>query len=1426
GQVSAVGDLGGDLPDAAAAAVLGINAATTDTAEGPALTAAWDYPAGLITAAEVTGLAELWSEAVTALAEHASRPGAGGLTPSDLELVDLDQAAIDRIEAEYPELEDIWPLTPLQAGLLFHAQLADGARDDYIVQLRMDLGGQVDADRLRRAAQTLVGRHPNLRTAFVRDSAGEPVQLVRRRVEVPFHRIDLTEDADTEHTGTEAAVERLMDADRHFDMTAAPLLRLTLVSTAPQRYTLLLSMHHILIDGWSTPLLIRELLILYAADSDPAALPSVRPYRDYLAWLETRDLVAAEAAWSQALEGVTEPTRLARADGGLPGADAAREVEVRLSEERTAALVDVAHRQESTLNTIVRAAWAIVLASATAREDVVFGATVSGRPPQLAGIESMIGLFVNTVPVRVRLDYGETLARLLRRLQTEQAALLDHDHLGLARIQQVAGTGALFDTVTVFESYPVDASGLSEDTDIAGMHVLDVRGRDAAHYPLGLIVHLGAQLRLTFEYQPDSFTPRQIDALADRVRRVLDAITDDIDLPLRRVQLLSPDELAALAPVRGLPSAAISTLPQLLAAAASSHSDAVVCDGEGLSYRELDETSNRWARVLIDAGAGPESLVAVALPRSLDTIIALWAVVKTGAAFVQIDPDQPLDRISDILADADADAIVGLTAESYRDRLPDTTGWLCFDSPGFATKAAFARATAIDDRERTATLRPEHPAYLIYTSGSTGIPKGVVVTHTGITNLAAEARERFGLTASSRMLAAASPSFDVSILEWVSAVAAGATLVVAPEHVVAGSELAERITAAQATHAAFTPTVLGSLPPGELGTLRTLILGGEICPPDLANRWVPGHTLINTYGATETTVLSCSDPALTATTDSPLSIGGPTRGFSAVVLDRRLCPVPPGVPGELYLSGPGVARGYHRQPALTAERFLPDPWGPPGTRMYRTGDLVAWNGDRGLRYIGRSDLQIKVNGHRIEPGDIEAALRAHPDVSRAAVAVHRRPGGGDQLTGYVVLAPHTTPDIAALPGYLATRLPTHMIPTSIVTLDRIPLTTTGKLDYRALPVPDLRRSPFRAPATPLEAAVCAAFAETLDIERIGVDDGFFALGGNSLAATRLVALLAESTGITAPLQWLFTDPTPRMLARRIEGRRDGLGEPESGTGDLAEALAVVLPLRAEGVEPPLFCVHPAIGLAWGFSGLVQYLDPDRPVRGLQSPALSDPAVRFDTLDQLAARYVREMRAVQPHGPYHLLGYSLGGTIAHEMAVQLRRDGDAVATLAMMDTRVVAADSARAPTPSVATMLTEFGGIAVPDGSTELTVEAAAELLHRQGGLFTAVTAEHVVRLQDDYTRLIDLTREHRPGSFDGDLIYFSAADDPVDGSSPARAWRNHVTGRVTEHRIPVRHERMTDRDALRAIGFVLTEHFRSIRTVPTESQTPARTSRS
>jgi aspartate racemase len=653
------------------------------------------------------------------------------------------------------------------------------------------------------------------------------------------------------------------------------------------------------------------------------------------------------------------------------------------------------------------------------------------------------------------------------------------------------------------------------------------------------------------------------------------------------------------------------------------------------------------------------------------------------------------------------------------------------------------------------------------------------------------------------VLAAASPSFDVSILEWLSAAAAAATLVIAPEAVVAGPELATAIDAQRITHIAVTPTVLASMNPDGLDSLDTVVVGGETYPLGLATRWAARHAVVNTYGTTETTIMACAESAPTAA-GRQATLGGPVQGFTAFVFDHRMEPAPLGVVGELYLSGPGLARGYHGHTSATAARFVPNPYGPPGTRLYRTGDLVAWTADHTLRYQGRSDLQIKIHGHRIEPDDIETALRGDPAVANAAVTVHTSPNGTDQLVGYIVAAPHAVPDPGTLTRHLLDQLPMHMVPTTLTTVDRIPLTPTGKLDRDALPVPDARPTPAGPASTPLEADTREAFVQILGLDRAGPDDNFFGLGGNSLTAATLAARLHESTGHTVPVQWIFTDPTPRSLARRIEDgrdRRDGHG-PDA-------ALSVLLPLRAAGAEPPLFCVHPAIGLAWGFSGLVKHLTPDRPVYGLQSPALTDPTAAYDTLGQLAARYVREIRSVQPHGPYHLLGYSLGGTIAHEIAVQIRRDGDAVGTLAMMDTRVVAADRVRRPTPALNEMLTEFAGIDDARMPADLTVEAATELLHEKGGLFTALTPHHLATLHHDYTRLVELTRRHRPARFDGDLLYFAATDDTDDDVSAATAWRRYVTGRIHEHHIHTRHERMIDAETLSAIGLVLTRHFHS-----------------
>ncbi|WP_160103359.1 amino acid adenylation domain-containing protein, partial [Rhodococcus sp. T7] len=1123
-------------PAVPVAAVVDINAMTVDSDDGPQLTSTWTYPPEVLTCAEVEELTQLWLQALAALGTHAESGGTG-FTPSDLDLVALRQDGIEALESRCPDLTDVWPLSPLQAGMLFHAELADDSLDAYLVQVSLELDGAVDPRRLRRAADALLARHDNLRAGFLRDAEGNAVQVVRARVEAPWREVDLTA------LGEEAAaseVTRLLAEDRvrPFDMTRAPLIRFILIATGPNRHRLVSTNHHILLDGWSMPLLVRELLTLYATDGDASPLPRVRAYRDYLAWMTRRDQDTSREVWTRALAGVEGPTLLA---GGATGNVADRghrlstmsdEFVFDLDEERTARLRDVARSRGLTVNTLLQVSWGIVLGALTARDDVLFGATVSGRPPELAGIETMVGLFINTLPVRIRLRPGDTVGALLERVQAEQAALLDHHYLGLSEIQGAAGPEVGFDTLTVFESYPVDRAGLTTDTDIAGMRVTGVDARDAAHYPLSLVASVDARLHLKFEYLPDVFDADTVADVAGRVLRVLDACTRP-DRPLAALSLLTDRERAELVPVLGSPGGSTRTLPQIFeeGAALDAHAVALSFEDVDVTYGELDEQSNRLARALIARGAGPETFVAIGIPRSLDSVLSVWAVAKTGAAFVPIDPNYPDERITHMLVDSGV--TLGLTTTGYRDRLPGDARWLLLDEPGFAVECAERPGTPVTDADRSGPVTLDTAAYAVYTSGSTGLPKGVVVTHRGLDNFALDQLERFGATPQSRTLHFSTPSFDGSLFEYLQAFGAGATMVIAPPTVFGGDELARLLADRNVTHAFITTAALASLDPAGLAHLTDLVFGGEACPPELVARWAPGRRLYNAYGPTETTIMSNIGAPMVPR--ERITIGGPIRGVTELVLDTRLQPVPVGVAGELYLAGAGLARGYHRRQALTAERFVADPF-RPGERMYRTGDIVRWTPDHSIEYVGRTDFQVKVRGFRIELGEIDATLMSEPNVGFAATLAHRGPAGDTLLVSYVVPSSGSSLDTAELTRHLADRLPPHMVPTSITVLERIPLTAVGKLDRAALPEPDLLSGAghYRSPAGPIEETVAGVFADVLALGRVGADADFFDLGGNSLSATRVTARLRALLGTDCGVRDLFEAPTVAALAARIE----------------------------------------------------------------------------------------------------------------------------------------------------------------------------------------------------------------------------------------------------------------------------------------------------
>ncbi|WP_327666577.1 MULTISPECIES: non-ribosomal peptide synthetase [unclassified Streptomyces] len=1036
-------------------------------------------------------------------------------------------------------IADILPLSPLQEGLLFHALYDDEQSPDlYATQQILELTGPVDPAAVRAAGQALLDRHPNLRACFRRRDTGRPLQIVPTDVELPWAEADVSALGEDER---DKEWERLLDEERarRFDLARPPLLRYLLVRWSPDRYRLLLTNHHILLDGWSKQLLVREFTALHAGEH-PTALPSAPAYRDYLAWLGRQDRTAAETAWRDALADAGEPTLLAPGRSGattvLP-----QELVVELPEQLTSAGEATARSLGITLNTLVQGAWGVLLGRLTGRTDIVFGQAVTVRPPELPNIASMVGFCLNTVPTRIRWDENGSVADLLTAVHHRQAALLPHQHLGLADIRSAAGgSGELFDTLLAFENHPAT-------TGPGAARVTQLTGRDATHYPLTLAVLPGRHLALRLSYRPDLYDEPGARRLLARVAAVLEAFVADPALRVREVGILLPGERERLlgGPAgTAVPSSA--TLPELFADQAARIPDAtaVVHEGTRLTYAELDARANRLAHLLAARGAGPERLVALALPRSPELVVAVLAVLKTGAAYVPMDPEYPADRLEFMLADADPVLLV--TAPDVAAGLPPCEVPVVTPDESLTYPATAPEAPS---------LNGDHIAYVIYTSGSTGRPKGVAIPHRNVVRLFSATRHWFDFGPDDVWTLFHSYAFDFSVWELWGALLHGSTLVVVPYAVTRDPEeflrllARERVTVLNQTPSAFGELLRAdaALPDvgGELA-LRYVVFGGEALDFTRVAEWYTRHpqdapVLVNMYGITETTVHVTGLPLTEAAVrDRPQTsgIGHAIPDLRAYVLDAGLRLVPPGATGELYVAGAGLARGYLGRPGLTAGRFVADPFAAaPGQLMYRTGDLVRQSADGELEYQGRADDQVKIRGFRIELGEVEAALAGHPGVAQAVVLVR-----DERLVGYCV-AGDLDPD--ALRRHAGRTLPDHMVPSAVVVLDRLPLTANGKLDRAALPAPSLH-SGGRAPRTPQEEILCGLFADVLGLEphRVGADDGFFGLGGDSLLAMRLTDRVRSALGITLPVRAVFEAATPAGLAARLSESEAGAERPE------------------------------------------------------------------------------------------------------------------------------------------------------------------------------------------------------------------------------------------------------------------------------------------
>ncbi|WP_263303359.1 amino acid adenylation domain-containing protein [Streptomyces sp. 135] len=1229
-------------------------------------------------------------------------------------------------------IADVLPLTPVQEGLLFHAVRDGEGPDPYLVQARFRIGPGLTAETVRGALAALLDRHPNLRACFRHERLDRPVQVIPHKVALPWKEADLTGRAAAE---VASATEELLAEDRagRFDLARPPAVRALFVrhDTGGE---LVLSFHHILLDGWSVPVLERDLAALVTG----RPLPPAVPYRQYALWLSRQDQGLAEVAWREALADLERPAPLVPPQstqspeppeppdtGGEEGApDTAR---LHLTAELTAALSRRAAEAGVTLNTVTQAAWALVLARLTGGRDLVFGGVVAGRPHDLPGAGEMVGLFINTLPVRVRLRDGETVGELLTRIQDEQARLAPYHHVRLAdvrRMAEAAASGELFDSVLAFENFPRGSREPGDDGPDT-VRVTDVR--DATHYPVTLAVVAGERLFLSVGCR------HGLDAavVAARVVRAFEQLAGDLATPVDRIDVLPEEEHRRLlarsagAPAAPLPGPATVTGRFAAQAARTPDAPAVESGDDVLTYAALAAESDRLARRLTAAGVAPGSTVALLLSRSPSLVVAQLAVLKAGACWLPLDPAQPAERLARLLDGASA----GLVLTEGEPSVPLPAGVRPMAVRGRSPESAESAAPP------AVAPHPEAPACVMYTSGSSGEPKAVVVPQRAIADLAADRcfGGADGSGAHHRVLLHSPHTFDAATYEiWVPLLNGG-TVVVCPAGPVTPALLARvlperRVTALWLTAELF--RTVAELAPGSLRGLREVWTGGDVVDAEAVRRvrrHCPGTVVVNGYGPTEATVFATAHRVTGPAPSGAPPIGRPLDGTRVHLLDARLRPVPDGCAGEVYLAGAGLAHGYLGRAAATAERFVPDPHGAPGTRMYRTGDLARRTPEGTLVFAGRADDQLKIRGFRVEPAEVEAALTSCP-----------RPAWSPRDAGPA--GPRRRPTGRACPAPAG---------------------------------PTLRRTAARTCPHAWARGPCALRQAGGATEPARTD--FFASGGHSLSALRLAGRIEEAWGVRVPVAALFAAPTPARLIARL----DTAGPGDSARGRLApggaESLAPLLALRADGDRAPLFCVHPGLGVSWAYTALLPHLAPDRPVYALQTPALSaagegGPAQLPDSVAELADQYLTRIRTVRPRGPYLLLGTSFGGPVAHEMAVRLRASGEEVALLAVVDAMPKPPEAVRTPlAPAV--------------------VEAEARRILREDGAALAGIGDHrLAALAEAIAHHVVIGRSWVPSSYDGTVTLFAATRDPeaIPTEEKAAAWRRAATA-VDVHELACAH---------------------------------------
>ncbi|MBX7168198.1 MAG: amino acid adenylation domain-containing protein [Pirellulales bacterium] len=1291
-----------------------------------------------------------------------------------------------------------------QAGLWFLDRLHAG-RSGYQIAARVTLDGPLDRAALRGALAEIVARHEPLRTAF--DNVdGVPFQVIANEIELPWHETDLTHYGEQRQDGE---VARLADSDaaRPFALNVAPLWRVRLVTLSPQRHVLLAVFHHAITDGCSMEVLRGEWNELYLArlENRPARLPRLAArYRDFVA-TQRRALGGPEyearlAAWRERLAGASElalpfdhPRAAASSSSGCLGAE--------LPSELSAALSNLGRRHDATLFMTLLAAWQVLLYRTTAQSDISVGAPVAGRARR--EFENLIGFFANTVVLRGDLAGSPGFAEFLGRVRATVVAALADGDLPLERVVEAlhphrAGHGQpLFQSLFAFEELP-------DETLAAGDAIrarVEVDYRWMLPLPLSLVIERrGRRIQSLILFDRGRFDERTICDLQSAWHELLHSIVAN---PTCSIDALPMVDTATRAKLLDEWNGAATTLPEgnlidLIQAQVTRTPRAVaaVHRGSKLSYTELDQRSAAVARYLASRGVGRGDLVGLYCQRSLDMIVALLGVLKSGAAYVPLDPMYPRERLESMLSDAEV-ALV-LTHERLLGTLPaGDYETVCVDRDW----SQIALATT----EPATQAAPDDLAYVIYTSGSTGRPKGVEVTQRGVINMLCSSAHYPGFEADDVLLAVTTLSFDIAVVELFLPLVVGSRVVIAdsevaldPQRLIATLEDND-VTLLQCTPVTWRMLVDHGWQPRP--GFRAYC-GGEALDPNLAAKLLDlGVELWNLYGPTETSVWSTSE-RITPETEV-ICVGHPLDNTRLYVLDAARQLVPPGVVGELYIGGVGVARGYRGRPELNAERFLADPFQPARddrpARMYRTGDLVRWRNNGALECLGRVDHQVKLRGFRIELGEIEAVLREHPEI-RDVVVVAREIGTGDKrLVAYYAAAQRRAAPVGELRGLLERRLPAYMVPGAFVELPQLPRTPNGKLDRAALPDPAELEMPADravvAPRNETERRLRDIWARLLGYGNFGVEDSFFEIGGHSLLAVQMVAQIEREFGRWLPVATLFSRPTIAELAELL--RRPAT----------ADAVSPLVPIQRRGAQRPLFCVHPAGGTVFCYLTLAPHLGADQPIYGLQARGLDGEAEPHGTVEEMAAAYLQLVRRQQPQGPYRLAGWSFGGVVAVEMAQQLRALGENVEMLVVFDTVMMPPEHPTTENDILQTL------VEMLHGEEQLTVEQLRALSHDEQLDYFRSRAERARLVTSDWNEQrfslafqvfqanLQALFRYRPRPYDGAVTVVRATQKISPAfNSPSLGWSHWVRGALRLYDVDCEHLQMFRDPCARQIG--------------------------